>query len=100
MRGNPVAYRNLHRHLNEILNYLEISLDSDFIMEELNSAMIEAEKIFGKRHQLPAQIRNLLKQLYNKYIDKKALPLEKKDESLVRDRIQKWLKKYYRKQLI
>lgn len=96
MRGNPVAYRNLYKHFREILNYLEISLDSDFVLEELNNALIESEKIFGKRHQLSGQIRGVLKNLYNTYIDKKALPLENKDENKLRERIYQWLRKYYK----
>jgi len=70
MRGNPVAYRNLFRHLREILNYIEIALDTDFILEELNAALYECEATFGKRHQFATQIRNQMKYLYNKYIDK------------------------------
>ncbi len=96
MRGNPVAYRNLYKHFREILNYLEISLDSDFVLEELNNALIEAEKTFGKRHQLSGQIRGVLKNLYNTYIDKKALPLENKDENKLREKIYQWLRKYYK----
>ena len=97
MQGNPVAYRNLFRHLNEILNYLEISLDSDFVLEELNSALIECEKTFGKRHPFTNQIRNLLKDLYNHYIERKALPLDKNDTNKVQEKIGSWMKKYYRK---
>ncbi|MFW9921684.1 MAG: hypothetical protein ACFFDW_00145 [Candidatus Thorarchaeota archaeon] len=100
MHGNPVSYRNLYRHLNEILNYLEISLDSDFVLEELNLALIEAERIFGNKHQLPSQIRNMLKILYNNYIDRKALPLDENDERKVRNSINEWLKKYYQKAFI
>lgn len=97
MQGNPVSYRNLHRHLVEILNYLEITLDSDFVLEEMNSALIESEKTFGKRHPLSSQIRNLLKKLYNEYIEKKELPLNEKDTKRVRENIYEWLKKYYKK---
>ncbi|HUU76864.1 MAG TPA: hypothetical protein VMX55_00870 [candidate division Zixibacteria bacterium] len=97
MQGNPVSYRNLHRHLVEILNYLEITLDSDFVLEEMNSALIESEKTFGKRHPLSSQIRNLLKKLYNEYIEKKELPLNEKDTKRVRENIIEWLKKYYKK---
>ncbi|MHA1155059.1 MAG: hypothetical protein ACTSQK_03040 [Candidatus Heimdallarchaeota archaeon] len=96
MRGNPVAYRNLYKHFREILNYLEISLDSDFVLEELSKALIESEKIFGKRHQLSGQIRSVLKNLYNTYIEKKALPLENRDENKLREKIYQWLKKYYK----
>jgi hypothetical protein len=97
VRGNPVAYRNLHRHLKEILNYIEISLDSDFILEELNAALYECECVFGKRHQFSNQIRVLMKHLYNKYIDRKALPLDKKDEARLQKKIHEWFKKYYKK---
>ncbi len=96
MRGNPVAYRNLYKHFREILNYLEISLDSDFVLEELSKALIESEKIFGKRHQLSGQIRGVLKNLYNTYIEKKALPLENRDENKLREKIYQWLRKYYK----
>ncbi len=96
MRGNPVAYRNLYKHFREILNYLEISLDSDFVLEELNNALIESEKTFGKRHQLSSQIRGVLKNLFNTYIEKKALPLENRDEKKLREKIYQWLKKYYK----
>ncbi len=97
MRGNPVAYRNLFRHLREILNYIEIALDTDFILEELDAALYECESTFGKRHQFAVQIRNQMKYLYNKYIDKKALPLEEKDEKKLKQKIQDWMKKYYKK---
>ncbi|NHJ04241.1 MAG: hypothetical protein EAX90_05425 [Candidatus Heimdallarchaeota archaeon] len=97
MKGNPVSYRNLHRHLVEILNYLEITLDSDFVLEEMNSALIESEKTFGKRHPLSSQIRNLLQKLYNEYIEKKELPLNEKDTKRVRENIYEWMKKYYKK---
>ena len=83
MRGNPVAYRNLFRHLREILNYLEIALDADFVLEELNSAIIECEKTFGKRHQCTIQLR-------------KALPLIEKDEKKLKNKLIELLKKYYR----
>lgn len=96
MQGNPVAYRNLYRHLNELLSYLEISLDSDFVLEELNSALYESERTFGKRHKLTHQIRINLKDLYNKYIEKKALPLEEKEVKRLRKQIDEWLIKYYR----
>jgi len=96
MRGNPVAYRNLYKHFREILNYLEISLDSDFVLEELSKALIESERIFGKRHQLSGQIRGVLKNLYNTYIEKKALPLENRDENKLREKIYQWLRKYYK----
>ncbi|NHJ47105.1 MAG: hypothetical protein FK733_04885 [Asgard group archaeon] len=97
MQGNPVAYRNLHRHLQEILNYIEISLDSDFVLEELNAALYECESTFGKRHQFSGQVRTLMKYLYNKYIDRKALPLERKDEEKLQKKIHEWLRKYYKK---
>jgi len=96
MQGNPVGYRNLFRHLNELLNYLEISLDSDFVLEELNAALYESEITFGKRHKLSNQLRIYLKELYNKYIDKKALPLEEKEAKKLRKQIREWLVKYYR----
>ncbi|MHA1211095.1 MAG: hypothetical protein ACTSSH_01420 [Candidatus Heimdallarchaeota archaeon] len=98
MHGNPVAYRNLHRHLREILNYLEISLDSDFVLEELSEALYECERTFGKRHPFTGQIKGQMKYLYNKYIEKKALPLEGKDEKKLKEKIRDWLKKYYKKQ--
>ncbi|HUT81127.1 MAG TPA: hypothetical protein VMZ29_07985 [Candidatus Bathyarchaeia archaeon] len=97
MQGNPVAYRNLYRHLQEILNYLEISLDSDFVLEELNEALYECERTFGQKHQFAGQIKNQLNYLYNKYIDKKALPLENHDVNKLEEKIQDWLKKYYKK---
>ena len=97
MRGNPVAYRNLYRHLREILNYLDIALDADFVLEELNSAIYECESTFGKRHQFTNQLRNQMKNLYKKYIEKKALPLEEKDEKKLKSKIIELLKKYYRK---
>ncbi|MHA1355756.1 MAG: hypothetical protein ACTSR1_11340 [Candidatus Heimdallarchaeota archaeon] len=96
MQGNPVAYRNLYRHLNELLSYLEISLDSDFVLEELNAALYESEITFGKRHKLTNQIRINLKNLYNKYIDKKALPIEEREVKRLRKEIHEWLSKYYR----
>jgi len=96
MHGNPVAYRNLYRHLKELLSYLEISLDSDFVLEELNAALYESEITFGKRHKLSIQIRTYLKDLYNKYIEKKALPLEEKEAKRLRKQIDEWLIKYYR----
>ncbi|MBK5112928.1 MAG: hypothetical protein KGD59_14570 [Candidatus Heimdallarchaeota archaeon] len=95
MRGNPVAYRNLNRHLREILNYLEIALDADFVLEELNSAIYECEKTFGKRHHCTIQLRNQMKDLYKKYIERKALPLEEKDEKKLQSKINELLKKYY-----
>lgn len=97
MQGNPVAYRNLHRHLREILNYLDISLDSDFVLEELREALYECERTFGKRHQFTGQIKGQMNYLYGKYIDRKALPLEKKDERKLKEKIVDWLKKYYKK---
>ena len=100
MRGNPVGYRNLFRHLREILNYLEIALDADFVLEELNSAIFECEKTFGKRHHCKIQLRNQMKDLYKKYIDRKALPLEAKDEKKLRSKITELLNKYYRNQSI
>ncbi|NHJ39684.1 MAG: hypothetical protein FK731_06585 [Asgard group archaeon] len=100
MQGNPVAYKKLYRHLQELLNYLEISLDSDFVLEELNAALYECEIIFGKRHQFANQIRGLMKDLYNKYIDKKELPLEYNDEKKLERKIHEWLKKYYKKEPI
>jgi len=96
MRGNPVGYRNLYKHLRELLNYLEISLDADFVLEELNNALYESETVFGKKHQLSNQIRKQLQELYGKYIDKKALPLEKKDEGKLKEKIHNWIRKYYR----
>jgi len=99
LRGNPVAYRNLFRHLREILNYLEIALDADFVLEELNSAIYECEKTFGKRHQCTIQLRNQMKDLYKKYIEIKALPLKEKDEKKLKNKINELLKKYYRKPL-
>ncbi|MBN1330679.1 MAG: hypothetical protein JXA54_14490 [Candidatus Heimdallarchaeota archaeon] len=100
MQGNPVAYRNLYRHLQEILNYLEISLDSDFVLEELSEALYECERTFGQKHQFVGQIKNQLNYLYNKYIEKKALPLENNDAKKLEEKIQDWLKKYYKKQPI
>ncbi|NHJ83908.1 MAG: hypothetical protein FK734_00515 [Asgard group archaeon] len=97
MRGNPVAYRNLHKHLVEILNYLEISLDADFVLEELDAALYECESTFGKRHKLSIQLRSQMKYLYNKYLAKKELPLEKRDQERLKSIIDEWLKKYYRK---
>lgn len=100
MRGNPVAYKKLYRHLQELLNYLEISLDSDFVLEELNAALYECEITFGKRHSFASQIRGLMKYFYNKYIDKKELPLEQNDERKLKNKIYEWLKKYYKKEPI
>jgi hypothetical protein len=96
MRGNPVAYRNLFRHLKELINYIEIALDSDFILEVLDSASYESERTFGKRHPLTLQLRAELKYLHKKYIDKKALPLDKRDSKEMQQKVHKWLKKYYR----
>ena len=97
MHGNPVSYRNLYRHFVEILNYLDITLDSDFVLEELNQALIESEKTFGKRHPLTSQIRNMLNKLHNEYIERKELPLNKKDTIKVKEKITDWLRKYYKK---
>jgi hypothetical protein len=95
MRGNPVGYRNLYRHLKELLSYLEISLDSDFVLEELNAALYESESTFGRRHQLSNQLRSNFKHLYNKYIDKKALPIEENEAKRLRKQIMDWISKYY-----
>lgn len=97
MQGNPIAYRNLYKNLQEILNYLDISLDADFVMEELNAAQYECEVTFGKNHQFTQQLKNQLNFIYNRYIDKKALTLEKEDERKLRAKIEEWLGKYYKK---
>ena len=97
MRGNPVGYRNLYKHLRELLSYLEISLDADFVLEELDAAYFECEKTFGRRHVFTSQIRGQLKDLYHKYIDNKALPLSDKDAKKLREKVIGWLKKYYKK---
>ncbi|RLI72087.1 MAG: hypothetical protein DRP02_02800 [Candidatus Gerdarchaeota archaeon] len=96
MRGNPVGYRNLYKHLRELLNFLEISLDSDFVLEELSNALYECETVFGKKHQLTNQLRKQFRGLHAKYIERKALPLEGKDERKLREKIYDWLKKYYK----
>lgn len=97
MRGNPVAYRNLYRHLNELLTYLEISLDSEFILEELDSAIYESRTTFGKRHTLTLQMQEQFSDLYDRYIDRKAEPLDRNDSRQLKFKIQEWLIKFYRK---
>ena len=95
MRGNPVAYRNLHRHLHELLSYVEISLDSEFVLEELDAAIYEAQTTFGRRHALTLQMKEQMKYLYKRYIDRKAQPLEREDGKRLGQKIQEWLIKYY-----
>ncbi|TFG01715.1 MAG: hypothetical protein EU542_06475 [Promethearchaeota archaeon] len=96
MRGNPVAYRNLYRHLRELISFLEISLDSDFILEELDQALYECRTTFGSKHPLTNQLLKTKKRLYQKYVDKKALPLSKSDRKHLENQIQLWVSRYYK----
>ncbi|MEA2071359.1 MAG: hypothetical protein U9O98_08720 [Asgard group archaeon] len=99
MRGNPVAYRNLYRHLKELLSFIEISLDSDFILEELESAIYECQRTFGKKHEFTKSLLTLQKKLYKEYIDKKALPLSQNGGEMLKNHLEYFLSRYFKKEL-
>ncbi len=87
-------YEKIKNDLFDLLDLLEIKIDSSYILEELENIFYQVKKLKSvDGDPLDEEIINTYNQLYKKYKNKLAAFLDRKDTEKLEIKLKDWIRR-------